>query len=193
MGEFDLIARIRARAPTRADVLLGIGEHQVAIRLDDGRSATARVVVRAHTDGPLDIDLSPLASVASAAPPTTAEPPATYTPVPPAPTGDEPTPWIVMGVGLGVAAVGAVLLGVGYADIASVQSAVSGTPWSSLSGAYGRAPIETGVGGGALGLGLAAALVGVVWGVAASGPTSARDERLVVDLGVGTLTVRGSF
>ena len=26
MGEFDLIARIRARAPTRADVLLGIGD-----------------------------------------------------------------------------------------------------------------------------------------------------------------------
>lgn len=173
-------------------VLIGIGEHQVAIRLEDGRATSARIVVRGHTDGPLDIDLAPLAP-ATVATTSTTEPPPQYGTVPPPPPGPDLTPWIVMGVGLGVAVVGGVLLGVGYADIGTVQNAAGGTSWSSLSGAYDRAPIETGVGGAALGVGLGAALVGLIWGVASSSPTSARDERLVVDLGVGSLVLRGAF
>jgi hypothetical protein len=172
-------------------VLLGVGEHQIAIRLDDGRATAAHVVVRGHVDGALDIDLAPLAPPAEPAH-TVGDPPPSYDAIPPAPQGDA-TPWIVMGVGFGVAAIGGILLALGYVDIATVQNATGGTPWSTLSGAYDRAPIMTGVGATALGLGLGTALLGLIWGIAASGPTSARDERLVVDLGIGTLSLRGTF
>ncbi len=172
-------------------VLLGVGDHQVAIRLDDGRSTSARVVVRGRTDGMLDIDLAPLAPHATS---TTAEPPSSYTPVPPAPAnGGDATPWIVMSVGVGVGLAGAIVLAFGYADIGTVQNATRGTAWSTLSAANDRAPIETGVGGAALGVGLTAAVVGLIWGIAQSGPTSARDEQLVVDLGLGSFSVRGRF
>jgi hypothetical protein len=174
-------------------VLLGVGEHQVAIRTDEGRSTTARLVVRGHTDGMLDIDLAPLAPPTTPIT-TTTEPPPTYTAVPPAPaSSSDATPWIVMGIGLGVAAVGGVLLGVGFADLSTVQNAIPGTPWSNLSGAYDRAPILTGVGGAALGVGLGVALVGLIWGLAASGATSTRDEHLVVDVGLGSVQLRGTF
>lgn len=179
-------------------VLLGVGEHQLAIRLDDGRAASARVVVRGATEAVLDIDLAPLSppapsaasATASATPPA---PPSSYHEVPPPPPGTDVTPWVVLGVGAGVAVVGAILLGVGLADESRVESAALGTPWSSLSGAYERAPIETGVGIAALAAGGAAALVGLFWGVAASGSTSAREEPLVVELGPAGLRVRGSF
>lgn len=177
-------------------VLLGVGEHQVAIRMEDGRSTSARVVVRAHTDSVLDIAaLAPEPTESTPTQNTTPPPPPpSYAAVPPAPasTGSDPTPWIVMGVGLGVAVVGAVLLGVGAADISTVQSAIPGTPWSTLSGAYGRAPIETGVGAAVLALGAAAALGGLIWGIAASGGPQ-RERLTVVRLGFGTLSIEGSF
>ena len=78
-------------------VLLGIGEHQVAIRLEDGRSSTSHVVVRGHTDGYLYIDTSGIEShdqPVTTTPPA-ADPPPTYTTVPPAPasTSVDPAPW----------------------------------------------------------------------------------------------------
>lgn len=178
-------------------VLLALGEHQVAIRLDDGRSTTARVTVRGNTDTALDIDLAPLA-------PQTTTPPPSYaassgasssTTVPPAPSGPDMTPWIVAGTGAGVAVVGAILLGVGYADIASVENALPRTPWPSVSGAYSRAPIETGVGGAALGVGLAVGLVGVIWGAVASGGSSegSRPPEHMVRVRPWGLGVEGSF
>lgn len=177
---------------TPGHVLLGVGDHQIAIRLDDGRSTSARVVVRGQTEAVLDIDLAPLRATAVATSDTPTPPPSYAVPAPPAP-GSDPTPWVVMGVGLGVAVVGAVLMGVGYADIATVEHATTGTPWTTLSGPYDRAPIETGVGATCLGVGLGAALIGVIWGIASSGATSTRDEHLRVDLGVGSLSVRGTF
>jgi len=178
-------------------VLLGIGEHQVAIRLDDGRSSTARVVVRGHTETALDIDLAPLTATTPAPPPPTtpADPPPIDTTPPPPPSvrGPDLTPWIVMGVGVAVAIGGAIALALGENDIATVQNAARGTPWTALDATYQRAPIETGVGGSLLGVGLATAVVGLIWGIAQSGPTSARDEALRVDVGLGSVSMQGSF
>jgi hypothetical protein len=178
-------------------VLLALGEHQVAIRLDDGRSTTARVTVRGNTDTTLDIDLAPLAPQTTTPPPSYVASPSggASATVPPAPSGPDATPWIVAGVGGGVAVVGAILLGVGYADIASVENAIPYTPWPSVSGAYSRAPIETGVGAAALGVGLATGLVGVIWGAVASGSgesSSHAPERMVRVRPWG-LGVEGSF
>ncbi len=179
-------------------VLMGIGEHQVTIRLDDGRSTSARVVVRGATEAALDIDLAPLASPSTTSPSTTGEassqePPPSYRDVPPPPAGADATPWVVLGVGAGVAVIGGILLGVGLADESRVESAPSRTPWSSLAGAYERAPIETGVGAALLAAGGTAALIGLFWGVAASGSTSAREQPLVVELGPTGLRIGGSF
>jgi hypothetical protein len=178
-------------------VILGVGEHQIAIRTDDGRSTNARVVVRGHTESVLDIDLAPLAdhtppATSTATPPT---PPPTYTAVPAAPPSQsaDVTPWVVMGVGLGVAVVGAILLGVGENDLSTVQNAPHGTPWSSLAGAYDRAPVLTGVGGAALGVGLAAAVVGIIWGVSQGGGASSHDEHMIVRVGPGNVSIEGTF
>lgn len=179
-------------------VLLGIGEHQVAIRLDDGRSSTARVVVRGHTEGALDIDLGPLqaheAVETTVSPPPSIAPPASYD-VPPAPasSGVDAAPWVVLGVGLAVAIGGVALVVVGQTDIANIEHAAHGTPWSSLQSTYDRAPIETGVGGTLLGVGLAAAVVGLVWGVAQLSANGARDNAVAFDVGLGSVSVRGRF
>jgi len=178
-------------------VLLGIGEHQVAIRLDDGRSSTARVVVRGHTEGALDIDLGPLqphaAVDAPPSPPPVAPPPSYDVPPAPPSSGVDAAPWVVLGVGLAVAIGGVVLVAVGQEDIASIEHAAHGTPWSSLQSTYDRTPIETGVGGTLLGVGLAAAVVGLVWGVAQLSASGAHERPVALDVGLGTISVRGRF
>lgn len=91
---------------------------------------------------------------------------------PPADGGPGVAPWIVLGIGGAVAIAGAVLVGVGFGDAATVSGAADGTMWSTVSGAYDRAPMLEGVGFALLGVGVAAAVAGVIWGVAGSGGQS---------------------
>src|SRR5690606_31703511 len=74
-------------------------------------------------------------------------------PAPVESAGPGAAPWIVLGVGGAVAIVGAILLGVGYADIAAIDAARD-VPFSSVSGAYDTAPVLTGTGWAALGVGV---------------------------------------
>lgn len=97
---------------------------------------------------------------------------------------------LIIGGGVLVAA-GAVLFGVGYADVATVEGAADGTRWNDLSGAYDRAPVLTGIGIGAGALGLAALGVGAVLFATSSGPSETSTTTVAV--GPTGITLRGTF
>jgi hypothetical protein len=107
-----------------------------------------------------------------------------------APGGGPDGAGIALVVAGGVVAIGgAVMWGVGAADVASIEGATGPRDWSADAGAYERAPILTAVGPIALGAGVAAAAVGAVLLVTAgSGGESAR-----VRVGPGSLSVEGRF
>jgi hypothetical protein len=70
-----------------------------------------------------------------------------------------PVPWIVIGLSGAVAIGGAVMLGVGQADIAAIEGSMVGTPWSEVREAAERAVILSDVGivaiaAGAIGIGI---------------------------------------
>lgn len=104
-------------------------------------------------------------------------------------TGPDAAPWVVVGVGGAVAIAGAILLGVGYADIAAVEGARD-VPFSSVSGAYDTAPVLTGTGWAALGVGVALAGVGLAWGLSSGGGAS---EHARLRIGPTGITLSGSF
>ena len=62
-----------------------------------------------------------------------------------------------------LAAVAIGILVSGLVDFSAVQNAPSSTEWADLEGAYGRAPVLTGIGFGGIGLGLALGIGGVAW------------------------------
>lgn len=107
-----------------------------------------------------------------------------------APIAREPSPagWVVAGAGGLTAIVGAVLLGVASARAGEVDGAAEGTPWVDLRGAYADAETLGPAGGVLLGVGLATAAVGAVWGVVELG--SARAD---VAIGPGSIELRGRF
>lgn len=98
--------------------------------------------------------------------------------------------WGLAIAGAALAVGGAVLLGVGYADLATVDGAADGTRWVDVRDAAAQAPILTGVGWGSLGVGLA--LAGAGLGVAL-GTGSPAEEGVTVSLGPGTVVVGGRF
>jgi tetratricopeptide (TPR) repeat protein len=132
------------------------------------------------------------AAIDAAAHPTTTEPVVEAAPPPPPPPHHDPdfTPWIVAGAGGVVAIVGAILIGVAYGDIGTVQNAPMGTFYDSVMGADQQAPILSGVGFAALGVGLAAAAAGIVWGVVGSSGSSGSTA---LRIGPGSLSLTGSF
>lgn len=89
-----------------------------------------------------------------------------------------------------LAVAGGALLGVGYADIASIDGAQDGTPWVSVRDAASRAPILTGSGWAGLGVGLALAGIGLGLALGTNDP---EEPRVTVSLGLGGLTVGGTF
>ncbi len=175
-----------------AELLLAVGAHEITLRASADRSASARVTVRGGEDGPLEMDLAPLA------PPRREESrpaaPARQHVVGTRDRASEPSvaPWVVVGVGAGVMVVGAILLGVGAADIASVENAAAGTEWSDLADAHARGPDLTAAGGALLGVGAATAVIGLVWALVEGG--GARDpDPLRVDVGPSGIELRGAF
>ncbi|MCB9595598.1 MAG: hypothetical protein H6719_22950 [Sandaracinaceae bacterium] len=158
-----------------ARLTLPEGAHTIGIRVED-REAHAELELAGGSEQPVDIDLAPLAE--PVAPPpvvVAARPPLEPTPPPPTDDGSAATAgWAVFGAGLGVAAVGAILLGVGAADASAVQGAAPGTEWSTLEAQYDRAPALMGAGGAMLGVGAVSAIVGVVLALAGGGDDDAR-------------------
>jgi tetratricopeptide (TPR) repeat protein len=125
---------------------------------------------------------------------TETDPVETTTPVTTVATTDSgpgPAPWIVAGVGGAVAVVGAVLMGVGAADAASVTGAPDGTEWATIEGAAGRANAEFGAGVVMLGVGVVALGAGIVWGVVGGG--SSESPTANVSFGPGSVHLSGTF
>jgi len=103
--------------------------------------------------------------------------------------GADPAPWIVLGISAAVLVTGVVLLGVSAADIAAVEGVEDGGSWSSIQGAYDRAPILSGLGWAFAGLGLAGVAVGLGWGIASGSGGESVEARVVP----GGLELRGTF
>ncbi|MBW2464243.1 MAG: hypothetical protein JRH11_21520, partial [Deltaproteobacteria bacterium] len=101
-------------------------------------------------------------------------------------------PWIVASIGGAVAIAGAVLVGVGAADLTTANSAPPRTPPAEVDDARGDAYVLIGVGVGLLTAGLGTLIGGLYWGLT-SGPEAPGDPEVEVGLGPGTLHLRGSF
>jgi hypothetical protein len=165
-----------------ARVALSVGAHELELRAPDGRTDRAQVTVHGGESAALELSIVDAASVDAT---RIAERP-DRAPVPVSSASTDPAPWVLVGVGGAVSVAGAILLGVGVSDGASVGSAAIGTEWADLEGAYGRAePLAIG-GGVALGVGLVCAGVGIAWAV--SSPSSVE-----VSIGPGSASVRGTF
>jgi tetratricopeptide (TPR) repeat protein len=73
-------------------------------------------------------------------------------------------PWIAIGTGVAVTAVGATLFALGRKDISTVENAADGTPYrGDIEDAAGRAPAFTGLGLGLSIAGLTGTGVGIAW------------------------------
>jgi tetratricopeptide (TPR) repeat protein len=139
-------------------------------------------------------------AAAHATPATPTEPPPTHeatpppTEPPPATSSNDPgvVPWVLIGTGAGVAIAGAVLLGVGYGDISSVQNAADGVRYSTVRDADQQAPVLTGVGFACLAVGVAAAVVGVVL-FATSSSHAPEEAHATMRLGPTGLVLQGAF
>lgn len=107
---------------------------------------------------------------------------------------DDTAAWVLLGAGAGLAALGVVLFAIGAADVDAAMNAAAGTPWPEVRERAERAPILTGTGAALLGVGGATALIGLIW--ALSNDPGQERERVAgtrIDLGLGSLSIRGSF
>jgi tetratricopeptide (TPR) repeat protein len=153
----------------------------------DSRIAILREAL-AHA--PVETETTTVATtVAIASPPDEPPPPA---PPPVVESHDAGAgPWVLLGVGAAVAVAGAILVGVAFADIGTVENAPPSSDFSSVQSAYDQAPILSGVGWASLGVGAAMAVIGIVWGVAGSSSGSAEHAELRIVPGGISLT--GAF
>ncbi len=83
--------------------------------------------------------------------------------------GADPAPWIVLGVGGAAAVAGAVLMGVAAGEAGRVTGAPDGARWEELEGAASGAEAMWAAGLVLLGVGGAAMVAGLVWGIAGGG------------------------
>jgi tetratricopeptide (TPR) repeat protein len=111
-------------------------------------------------------------------------------PAPPAPRSPSAIPWVIVGVGAAAAIAGAVLVGLAAADVATVENAPQGTPWTNVQAAYGRSEGLSIAGFVCLGIGGAALAAGLGWGVVDLG---AADEAPRVSIGPGGVALSGVF
>ncbi len=176
-------------------LLLSLGAHTVVTRRGTTQLGEVRVEVRGGEREAL--------ALVSAEPAPAAEPPVSARlDVPraepvvisaPARAPDLAPAIVVVTVGGAALIAGAVLLGVGLSDASAVTNAPMGTPWSSLRGAYERAPLLEGVGGALLGVGAAAAIAGSVMLATETGSAQSEHASLELGVGPGSLVVRGAF
>ena len=179
-------------APTSLEedgsLLLSLGTHVVTTRRGSTTLADVRVEVRGGERERLE--LVPAHLDTSTPPPPSDEGPAPIAqPMEPDPAPDLGPSIAVLALGSTLAAGGLVSFFAGLAESNRVSDAPPGTPWSSLESSYARAPILEGVG-------LAAALAGagmIVLGTALLEDAQAAAPRPELALGLGSLSLRGSF
>jgi tetratricopeptide (TPR) repeat protein len=150
---------------------------------------TARIeLLRSAHGAPVpDLDEAPEEQAVVEPPPedvpltTVVEPP----PEPPPAASADPTGWVLLGVGLGVAVAGGVLLGVSEADASTVRAS---DHFPDVRSAFDRVPIESGIGWAALGVGVAMAGVGLA--VALTSGSGSGDARVTIGPTGAVLRVR---
>jgi tetratricopeptide (TPR) repeat protein len=115
-------------------------------------------------------------------------PPSVAPPPPVASSGPGPEGWIVMGVSLALVVGGAVLVGVGANDYATVTGLPDGGAWASVHDAADRAPILVGVGIACAAVGVVGTIVGVVMATSGSG-----EATVTARLGLDGVRIEGTF
>ncbi len=173
-------------------LVLGLGPHVVRLRRDGAVIAEERVDVQGGERAQLALAVAAPAVEDTSLPIVPPPPPATYE-TPTETNAVDVVPAIALLSSGGVVLVaGAVLLGAGLADGSAVTNAAVGTTWSSLRGAYERAPILEGLGGALLGVGAVSAIVGGAW-LATSASASPAASRVRIEVGPGSVWLRGVF
>ncbi len=115
---------------------------------------------------------------------------------PPPPRDPGPGPWIVLAGGGAAAIAGVALVVVAELDAACVRAPAgcardpSAPAWSDVADRYERIPTFQTIGAVLLGVGVAAMVAGLVWGVAGGGSDDATVE---LGVGPGGVALRGSF
>lgn len=100
-------------------------------------------------------------------------------------------PWVIAGAGAAFVAGGVILLVVAQADIEAVENPSDPMPrWADAESAYDRAPILSTVGAIALGVGGAALVGGLTWGLLVA---TRGEPEVDVGVGPGFVSVRGRF
>lgn len=99
-------------------------------------------------------------------------------------------PWVLVAGGAAVAVAGSVLLALGQSARSSVEDAPVGSSWPEVSGDYDSAAPLGNAGIAGLGIGVAAAAIGVVLLVASGEKEGSSVE---VSAGAQGLVVRGRF
>lgn len=99
--------------------------------------------------------------------------------------------WALVITGGVLAAGGVATLVAGLLDVATVEGAAAGTPWASLRDAFERAPILTGVGYAALGVGCV--LLGAGLGLALGTADPTVERPVALRIGPGSLGLEGAF
>ena len=122
--------------------------------------------------------------------PSAAEPSTIAPPSDAGPRGDAgPAPWILLGTGGALAIGGAVLVGLGFSNVSTVENAPAGTPYASVRDADQQATPFIGAGFAGIGVGALLAVIGIVLATSSSGGS----EHATVYIGPGGLELRGTF
>jgi hypothetical protein len=177
--------------------LLALGEHRLTISAPGHRSFVKRVEVRGGELVRLVVRLqsSELAPrVAAAARERRVSQPAAPQGVQlepePRSRGVGPWPTVLMIGGGGLVVGGAVLFGLGRADVNRVEHAADGSTLQRLQAPYERAPLLTGLGLGAAALGIASAAVGLTWWLRAR---SGSEPRPALRVTLQSIAFSGAF
>lgn len=179
---------------TEGVLILGVGQHEILLRDDDGHATRAQVVVRGGENEPLELDfeaLQPTPEPEFASP----EPlPPTERPLRPATREREANvvPWVIGAASLAVSLAGVTLLAAGLTDIRSVETAPRGTEWSTLEQANDQAPAYTAVGMTMIVVGGVGLVSSIVWLIAGSGVEENTSD-VNVAIGPSSIAVRGRW
>jgi hypothetical protein len=179
-----------ARIREGGELWLDPGTHEIVFTAPGHDQVVRRLRAKSGTTTELAVALEPVggAPVASAAPPGATA--GADEDVTAGSDGPGALPWVAVGVGGALAAGGAVMLVMGLDDIDSVEHAEPGTFYDEIEDAEQRGPVLVGAGAAMLGLGVAGAVLGVVW----LGDTESADASTArLGIGPGRVLLRGSF
>lgn len=186
---FEQYLELRPDAPNRAELEGRIAVLRRAVAAAGATTATttaATTTTATTTDTPPDqAETQAVATTSTVGGPSA--------PAGEADAGPGPMPWIVLGAGAAVAVTGVILIGVAAGDVAAVENAPQGSSWSDVSAAYDRSEPLSIAGAVLIGVGGAAMIGGLVWGVVGGSSSSSEQPQAELTIGPGSVGVRGRF